>query len=68
MTAMTFVHLVEGLMAKRKMETVPRDFLVEALEMIDDGRAVVDQYPTGVPSIPQTIELARRLQRATSAR
>jgi hypothetical protein len=55
------VELVEKAAKARGETTVPRDYIVEALERLQCGELQVERYPGGAPSLKGVYEIANRL-------
>jgi len=55
------IKLVEEVAIERGDESVPRDYIVEALEKIELGDIEVKRYPTGLPTLKGVYEIASKL-------
>ena len=55
------VELVESAAKIRGEPTVPRDYIVEALDKIDKKEVEVERYPTGIPSLKNVYDLASKI-------
>lgn len=58
-----FIELVESAIEMRGEDSVPRDFISEALEKIERGEVEIERYPSGAPMLKAVADLARLLSR-----
>jgi len=54
-------ELVEGAARNRRDSVVPRDYIIEAIELVESGNEKVTTYPTGIPTLQGIYDLASRL-------
>jgi len=57
--------LVEAAAVLRGEDSVPRGFIVEALELVESGQKTVPMYPSGAPSLKAIYDLALCLYTGT---
>ena len=55
------IELIEKSAKARGESFVPRDYIVEALEKIENGEIDVERYPTGVPSLKGVYAAAQKI-------
>ena len=55
------IELVEVAAQVRHDPKVPQDFIFEALERVNRGQEVVEEYPLGAPSLKGIYDIATRL-------
>lgn len=61
MRDMSLIELVEESAIAREDSPVPRDYIVEALEMIENGELDIETYPSGLPSLKAVYRVAKNL-------
>lgn len=57
-----FIELVEGAAKARGEASIPREYIVDALEIIERKEADAERYPGGVPSMKDVFDLAVQLK------
>lgn len=63
MSLTELIGLVEQAAEARGEPTIPREFVVEALQRIELGKESVRRYPTGAPSLKGVYDIASKLHR-----
>lgn len=62
MDDLIFVAMVEAAAEHRKEPSIPREFIVKAVERIHEGKENVVRYPSGNPPLTDVFEIAKRLR------
>ena len=63
----SIVDLIEKVAKKVwKVPEIPREFIIEALDRIEDGQERVETYPSGQPTMRAVYAVAVQLQSASA--
>ncbi len=64
----SLIELVENVAKARNDVLLPREYIIDALEKIDNGDVEVEKYPMGNPSLKGVYEVALELYEANQTR